>query len=162
MEVGWRVSDLLKARTFKDDCRSKLGWIAQWFIATRANTLWKKQTAGCVLVTQLCLTLCDPMDWEPGALQAPPSMKFSRQEYWSGLPFPSPGDLPDPGIEPRSPALQADSLPSDPPWKPYTLELEKKVFVISVATDLLPGAMLIIFLVKFLYVDFRYTVEITM
>ena len=46
--------------------------------------------------------------------QAPPSMGFSRQEYWSGLPFPSPGDLPDPGIEPRSPALQADPLPSEP------------------------------------------------
>ena len=42
------------------------------------------------------------------ALQAPPSMGFSRQEYWSGLPFPSPGDLPDPGLEPRSPSLQAD------------------------------------------------------
>ena len=42
--------------------------------------------------------------------QAPPSMGFSRQEYWSGLPFPSPGDIPDPGIEPRSPALQADVL----------------------------------------------------
>ena len=41
------------------------------------------------------------------AHQAPPSMGFSGQEYWSGLPFPSPGDLPDPGIEPRSPALQA-------------------------------------------------------
>ena len=44
------------------------------------------------------------------AYQAPPSMGFSRQECWSGLPFPSPGDLPDPGIEPRSPALQADAL----------------------------------------------------
>ena len=41
-------------------------------------------------------------------------MGFSRKEYWSGLPFPSPGDLPDPGVEPRSPALQADSLPSEP------------------------------------------------
>ena len=47
------------------------------------------------------------------------SMGFSRQEYWSGLPFPSPGDLPDPGIKPRSPALQADTLPSEPPGKPY-------------------------------------------
>ena len=45
--------------------------------------------------------------------QAPPSMEFSRQEYWNGLPFPSPGDLPNPGIEPRSPALQADALPSE-------------------------------------------------
>ena len=45
-------------------------------------------------------------------------MEFSRQEYWSGLPFPSPEDLPDPGIEPRSPLLQGDSLPSEPPEKP--------------------------------------------
>ena len=44
------------------------------------------------------------------AQQAPPSMGFSRQEYWSGLPFPSPGDLPNPGIEPRSPAIQANAL----------------------------------------------------
>ena len=52
------------------------------------------------------------------ARQVPPSMGFSRQEYWSELPFPSPGDLPDPGIEPRSPALQADALTSEPPGKP--------------------------------------------
>ena len=52
------------------------------------------------------------------AYQAPPSMGFSRQECWSGLPFPSPGDLPNPGIEPRSPTLQADALPSEPPGKP--------------------------------------------
>ena len=45
--------------------------------------------------------------------QAPLSMEFSRQKYWSGLPFPSPGDLSDPGIEPGSPTLQADSLPTD-------------------------------------------------
>ena len=51
--------------------------------------------------------------------QASLSMGFSRQEYWSGLPFPSPGDLPDPGIKPRSPALQADALPSEPPGKPH-------------------------------------------
>ena len=49
------------------------------------------------------------------AYWAPPSMGFSRQEYWSGLPFPSPGELPDPGIEPRSPTLQADALTSEPP-----------------------------------------------
>ena len=49
------------------------------------------------------------------AYQAPPSMGFSRQECWSGLPFPSPGDLSDPGIEPWSPTLQADALPSEPP-----------------------------------------------
>ena len=51
--------------------------------------------------------------------QAPLSMGFSRQEYWSGLSFPSPGDLPDPGIEPGSPALQADTLISEPPGKTY-------------------------------------------
>ena len=66
-----------------------------------------------MLVAQLCLTLCDPTDFI--AHQVPLSTEFSRQEYWSGLPFPSPGDLPDPRIETGSPALQADSLPSEPP-----------------------------------------------
>ena len=58
-----------------------------------------------------CMTLCDP--WTV-AYQAPPSMEVSRQEYWSGLPFPSPEDLPNPGIKPRSPMFQADALPSEP------------------------------------------------
>ena len=53
------------------------------------------------------------------AWTAPLSMQFSRQEYWSGLPFPSPEDLSDPGMEPGSPALQAESLPSEPPGKCY-------------------------------------------
>ena len=53
------------------------------------------------------------------AHQAPLSMKFSRQEYWNGLPFPSPGDLPDPGIKPGSSALEADALISEPPVKIY-------------------------------------------
>ena len=70
------------------------------------------------LVAKSCPTLATP--WTV-ARQAPLSMGFSRQEYWSGLPFPSPGDLPDPGIEPRSPALQADSLPAEPAGKPYIL-----------------------------------------
>jgi len=52
------------------------------------------------------------------ACQTPLSMGFSRQEYWSGLPFLFPGDLPNPGIKPRSPALEADSLLSEPPGKP--------------------------------------------
>ena len=52
------------------------------------------------------------------AYQAPLSMGLSRQGYWSGLPFPSPEDLPDPGIEPRSPILQPDALLSEPPGKP--------------------------------------------
>ena len=53
------------------------------------------------------------------ARQAPPSMELFRQEYWSGAPFPSPGHLPNPGIKPGSPTLQADTLPSEPPWKPH-------------------------------------------
>ena len=59
-------------------------------------------------VAQSCLTFCD-------AHRLPPSMEFSRQECWSGLPFSSPGDLSDPGIKPRSPAFLADALPSEPP-----------------------------------------------
>ena len=59
---------------------------------------------------QSCPTLCDPMDGSlPGS-----AVGFSRQEYWSGLPFLSPGHLPKPGIKPRSPALQTDDLPSEP------------------------------------------------
>ena len=62
-------------------------------------------------------TLCDVSDSAtPWTIQ---SMEFSRPESWSGQPFPSPGDLPNPGIEPRSPTLQADSLPAEPPGKPY-------------------------------------------
>ena len=60
-----------------------------------------------MLVIQSCLTLCDPMDCGPPGSSV---MRISRQGYWSRLPFPSPGDLPNPGIEPRSPTLQADSL----------------------------------------------------
>ena len=56
------------------------------------------------------------------AYQASQSMEFSRQEYWSGLPFPSPGDLPNSGIESAFPALQADALPSEPPGKIHCLE----------------------------------------
>ena len=67
------------------------------------------------------------------AYQAPPSMRFSRQEYWSGLPFPSPGDIPDPGIKPRSPALQTDALPSEPPGKPGALQFGKALRSQSIA-----------------------------
>ena len=71
--------------------------------------------------------------------QAPLSMEFSRQEYWSGLPFPSPGDLPDPGIEPGSPTLQADTLLSEPPGKPrmcqrHTLLSSLQAFIMLTVT----------------------------
>ena len=60
------------------------------------------------------------------AHQGPPSMEFSRQEYWNGLPFPSPGDLPNPEIKPRSPALRADALPSEPIYFPSIKKPIKK------------------------------------
>ena len=70
----------------------------------------KNSGCGGGLVAKSCLTIVTP--WTV-ARQAPLSMEFSRQEYRSGLPFPSPGDLPDPGIKPGSPTLQADSLPTE-------------------------------------------------
>ena len=79
-----------------------------------AETVSDSLLAVLCLVIQSCLTLRDPMD----SCQAPLSMGFSRQESWSGLPCPPSGDLPDPGIKPRCPALQTDSLPSEPPGKP--------------------------------------------
>ena len=71
-----------------------------------------------MLVAQSCPTLCNPMGCSPPGSS---SMGFPSQEYWRGLPFPSPGDLPDPGVEPGSPALQVDSLPSEPPGKPTAI-----------------------------------------
>ena len=65
---------------------------------------------------QSCLTLCNPMDY---SLPGSSVHGILRQEYWSGLPFPSPGDLPDPEIEPMSSALQADSLLTEPPGKTW-------------------------------------------
>ena len=76
-----------------------------------------------VLVAQLCPTLCDSMD--STAHQASLSMGFSRQEYWSGLPCPPTGYLPDPGIEAGSPALQEDSVPS---------ELQRKLLAVRIST----------------------------
>ena len=77
--------------------------------------MWMEAGTPCqssvkMLVTQSCRTLCSPMDCSPWK-------EFSKQECLSGQPFPSPGDLPNPGIEPRSSALQADALPSKPPGK---------------------------------------------
>ena len=70
----------------------------------------------CCFVAKMCLTLCDPMDRNG---QASLSMGFPRQKYWSGLPFPSPGHFPDPGIRPRSPALQVDPSPLSSQGSPY-------------------------------------------
>ena len=87
------------------------------FLPGKSHRTWRATVCVCVLVAQSCLTLCNPIDCSPpgssvlGILQA-------RKENWSGLLFPSPGDLPNPGIEPGSPMLQEDSLPSEPPGKP--------------------------------------------
>ena len=62
------------------------------------------------------------------ACEAPLSMKFFSQEYWNGLPFPSPGDLPNPGMKPGFPALQADSSPSEPPGRPVKLSILILIF----------------------------------
>ena len=70
-----------------------------------------------------CSVVSDSETPWTAAHQAPLSMEFSRQEYWSGLPFPFPGDLPNQGIEPRSPALQEDSLPSEPAGNPRFLTI---------------------------------------
>ena len=80
------------------------------------NITLKSKVKVKMLVVQLCLTLCRP-PWT-AALQAPLSMEFPRQEYWSGWPFPSPEDLPNPRVETGSSALQEGSLPSEPPEKP--------------------------------------------
>ena len=66
------------------------------------------------------------------AYQAPLSMGFSRQEYWSGLPFPSPGALNNPGIEPGSPASQIDALPSEPPGPNYKKKKKKKIGIFCI------------------------------
>ena len=88
----------------------------------------------CVCILSPSPTLCNPMNC---SRQAPLFMRFSSQAYWSGLPFPPPGDLPNPGMEPTSPvspALQAYSLPSEPPGKPClfsvgnVISLDKKQF----------------------------------
>ena len=76
------------------------------------------------------------------AHKTPPSIEFSRQVYWSGLPFPSPGDLPDPGLESGSPALQTDALPSEPPGKHLNLQGFLQNQVKSLVTYDTPGLLL--------------------
>ena len=75
-------------------------------------------TSGCVYVCKVASVVSDSATPWTIARQAPLSMGFSRQEYWNELPCPPPGDLPNPGIEPRSPVLQADSLPAELPAEP--------------------------------------------
>ena len=98
------------------------GWESEQF---PEELIWKKVK---VLVAQPCLILCNPIDCS--IPQASLVMEFARQEYWSGVPFPSPGDLPNAGIKPGSLALQSDSLLSEPPGKPQSpLELSAQSWV---------------------------------
>ena len=97
------------------NCRGTKGWLCEYEILEPMTVVpsktWKRESE----VAQSCPTLWTP--WSV-AYQAPPAMGFSRQEYWSGLPFPSPGDHPNPGIEPSSPhCRQIDALPSELPGK---------------------------------------------
>ena len=87
-----------------------------------------------MLVAQSCPTLAIP---RTVAHQAPLSTEFSRQEYWSGMPFPSPGDLPDPGIKPGSPAWQAVSLPSESPGRNVYKNEFDAIFVVFLRTTFL-------------------------
>ena len=84
-----------------------------------------------------CSVMSDSVTPKTVALQAPLSMGFSRQEYWNGLPCLSPGDFPYPGIEPRSPALQADSLLADPPEKTYVTSCAIKCFAGMIKSKIL-------------------------
>ena len=79
------------------------------------------------LVPQSCLTLCYPVDYSLSGFSCP--WGFSRQEYWSGLPCPPPGDLPNPGIKPRPPAMQMDSLPAEPQGKHFSEKLSKTILI---------------------------------
>ena len=83
-----------------------------------------------VLAAQSCTTLHDPVN--RGARQSPLAIESSKQEYWTGLPFPPPGDLPNPAIEPRCPALQADSLSTEPQGSPG---LHKMLVISPVSCD---------------------------
>ena len=83
------------------------------------------------------------------AHQAPPSVEFSRQEYWSGLSFPSPGDLPDLGIEPRSPTLKADALPSEPPGKSIYIHIH--------SFSLLSGIPVYDYFITYLFISYLQT-----
>ena len=130
-------------------CPSRCVWYWQEYYRTDVISLSVNNTMGCLFIPLVVLLIIITIiKWYLSSLkvkllsrvrlfatpwtvayQVPQSMEFSRQEYWSWLPFPSPGDLPNPGIEPRSPALQADALPSEPPGKPIY-----QVYLLSLVT----------------------------
>ena len=100
-----------------------------WFGCYHLPYVLRCSYVGYIVKSLSCVRLFETL-WTV-AHQAPPSIGFSRQEYWSGLPFPSPGDLPNPGIEPRSPAWQADALTSEPPGKPCWVHRYLQLFCLT-------------------------------
>ena len=102
-----------KTWNLKDTCGDFPDFVSYSLIRKFCHSL-------CIQALVCSLLSCVRLSATPWTLahQAPLSIGFSRHKYWSGLPFSSLGDLPDPGVKPRSPALQADSLPSEPPGKP--------------------------------------------
>ena len=108
-----------------------------YFCAQRIDILLSLVLFTCVCVKLLSRVQLFATPWTV-VHQVPLSMGFSRQEYWSGLPFPSPGDLPNPGIKPVSPALQADALSSEPPGKLHSLvQMQTNIFYSQIANILL-------------------------
>ena len=100
---------------------------------------WKESYNKPVKVKSLSRIRLFATPWT-AAYQAPQSMEFSRQEYWSGLPFPSPGDLPDPGIEPGSPASQEDALTSEQVLKSKVITLLTKVHIVKAMFFFFPSS----------------------
>ena len=127
----WSPTNVSRSRGRKGIC-SEVRWHRCWPDLTRLCPFWSWDSHISLQlslyqvwinhvwseVKSLSRVRLFPSPWTV-AYQAPPSMGFSRQQYWSGLPFPSPGDLPDPGIKPGSPAFQADSWTSEPRGKPW-------------------------------------------
>ena len=120
---AWRaaVHGVAKSRTRLSDW-TELEWTGlNWTVLNRTELDWGDCGSSYAVMCSVASVVSNSANYGTAAHQAPLSMGFSRQEYWSGLPCPPPGDLPDPGIEPISLvslALQADSLPTEPPGKP--------------------------------------------
>ena len=109
-----RASIYLHVYSARDNTTLYMDRLACPYSTSEVSTV----TLICCLVSKSCLTLCDPMDHSPPGSSG--HGLFPRQEYWSGLPFPSPGDLLDPRIEPRGPALAGKFFTTEPPGKPDT------------------------------------------
>ena len=119
MRIMFNRGGLIQMQKVRQQCQGSLHSMQSVHIANtgeNSSKKWSQRTEVmfvCVWKSLSHVQLCDPMDTQ--------SMGFSRPEYRSGWPFPSPGDLPNPGIEPRSPALQENSLPAEPPGKPRVI-----------------------------------------